>query len=618
MDESRSTDDYPMNSVFSGLSIEDLDAGVNLEKKVSRSIARSKPVKQAVEELKPMLATAGDAFTRKDWLFEIKYDGYSLLCIKQGEEVQLMSRNGNDLSRTFPEIFQAVSRFPFHSFILDGEAVVHDASGMPSFARMQRRGRLTKSSAIERAMNEYPATLYAFDLVAFGAYDLRQQPLSKRKGFLRQIIPLPGMIKYSDHIERDGRAMYHAAERLGLEGIVGKSSKSKYVGGRSDQWIKVRIDQTDDFVIMEYREASNGDIRSLIVGQYVDNKLIYSGNVGSGLSDTLCREFSNLNKEVDDVSRPSDAPKNTDFRWKEPLLVAEVRHKEITPSGQLHHPVLLRLRDDKDPKKCSRQTKTRELDEATVEEEPIDKTVHLSNLEKIFWPRQNLTKGDMIAYYEAVCPWLLPWLEDRPLVMKRYPDGIDGKSFYQKDAPEFVPEWVRIEKMWSSSTEREIGYFVVDCPEAMIYIANMASIPLQIYHSRTSNIESPDWRVLDLDPKEAPFSDVITVAKKIHEICDEIAMPNFVKTSGSTGLHILLPLNNQFTFEQSRIMGELLSRIVVQELGEISTITRNTGQREGKVYIDYLQNSSGKLIAAPYCVRQKKMHRCRCLFAGAK
>lgn len=606
MDESASTADYPMNSVFTGLSIDQLNDGANPDADLLKRLARLKvPRRQPDEVPKPMLATAGDPFSRKDWLFEIKYDGYRLLAVRDGEEVKLVSRNGNDLSRTFPEIGEAIARLPYERFILDGEAVVFDASGMPSFARMQRRGRLNKPSAIERAMLEHPATFYAFDLIAMGEYDLRQIPLIKRKESLRQVIPVAGMIRYSDHIEADGLAMYGAAERLGLEGIVAKSSRSRYVSGRSDQWVKIRIDQSDDFVLMGYREAGNGDIRSVMVGQYVDTELVYSGNVGSGLNDTLCRELGRAFAGLDDIERPAGAPRNADFRWKSPAIVAEIRFKELTPGGQLRHPVFLHLRDDKVPAECSRDEKTRELEEIEVEDEPVDKSVALSNLDKIFWPGEGLTKGDMIAYYDAVSPWLLPWLADRPLVMTRYPDGIEGKSFYQKDAPGFVPDWLRIEKMYSDSTEREIGYLIVDCPEALVYIANMASIPLHIYHSRTKDIEHPDWCVLDLDPKAAPFGDVITVAKRIHGVCEDIGMPNFVKTSGSTGLHILLPLNNRFTFEQSRILGELLARVVVRELPDICTIVRSPDKRDGKVYIDYLQNGSGKLIASPYCVRPR-------------
>ena len=241
--------------------------------------------------------------------------------------------------------------------------------------------------------------------------------------------------------------------------------------------------------------------------------------------------------------------------------------------------------------------------EPEIEEEVPVKEVHLSNQDKIFWPEENYTKGDMVGYYEKVAPWILPWLADRPLVMTRYPDGIDGKSFFQKDAPGFVPDWIRIEKMWSQSTEREISYLIVDSVESLVYVANMASIPLHIHHSRMSSFETPDWCVLDLDPKEAPFKDVITIARAIKRLCDDIGLPAYLRTSGSSGLHILIPLGGQFTFEQSRILGELLGRVIVGQLPEIATIIRSPEKRDGRVYIDYLQNGTGKLIAAPYCVR---------------
>ena len=399
--------------------------------------------------------------------------------------------------------------------------------------------------------------------------------------------------------------MYHACENLGLEGMVGKNAKSKYRSGRTDEWIKVRIDRTDDFVVMGYRAAEGGDIRSLLVGQYVDGALVFSGSVGSGITSRHTRVLKALFEDIENVTRPDHVPEARDLVFKAPQLVCEVRYKEFTTAGHLRHPVFLRLRDDKDPEECTRETRSHELAEVAVEPEPVDRTVHFSNLNKVFWPEEGYTKGDMIDYYRAISPWLLPWLKDRPLVMTRYPDGIEGKSFFQKDAPEFVPDWVRVEKMWSDSTEREIGYFIVDCEEALLYIANMASIPLHIYHSRIDSLEQPDWCVLDLDPKEAPFTDVIKVAKAIHKLCDEIGLPNYVKTSGSTGLHILLPLSKQFTFEQSRVMGELLGRIIVHQLPDICTVVRSPSQREGKVYIDYLQNGSGKLIASTFCVRPK-------------
>ncbi len=606
-DEDLSTDDYPMGSVFSGLSLDDLEKGRHPARTLNRSLAALKVPKQSVpeSERKPMLATAGNPFDRKDWLFEIKYDGYRLLCVRDGDKVTLLSRNGNDLSDTFPEIVQAISRLPFEHFIIDSEAVCHDAEGLPSFAIMQKRGRLNQPGAIARAAIEFPATLYAFDLLAFEEYDLRDLPLIKRKQQLARLLPEAGVIRRSDHIEREGRAMYAAAESLGLEGIIGKQASSKYRPGRSDQWIKMRIDRADDFVIMGYRRTGTDTFHSLAVGQYIDGSLIYSGNVGSGLKPSESNDIKAALDSLEQTEAPSNSPDVGDYLWVTPKLVCEARFKDITLAGLLRHSVFLRLRDDKSPEECTREAATTALPETTVVPAAVERHVHLTNLDKVFWPDIGVTKGDMIAYYHAVSPWLLPWLKDRPLVMTRFPDGIDGKSFYQKDAPDFVPEWLRVEKLWSESTERDIGYFILDCEEALVYVANMASIPLHIYHSRITSLTQPDWCVLDLDPKEAPFTDVITVAKAIHRLCEQIGLPNFVKTSGSTGLHILLPLHRQFTFEQSRVLGELLGRIIVHQLPDIATLVRNPERREGKVYIDYLQNGAGKLIAAPYCLRPK-------------
>ena len=221
----------------------------------------------------------------------------------------------------------------------------------------------------------------------------------------------------------------------------------------------------------------------------------------------------------------------------------------------------------------------------------------------MFWPVEGYTKGDLIEYYRAVARWLLPYLRNRPVVLTRFPDGIDGKSFYQKDAPEFAPAWMRTVGIWSEDTQREIRYFVCDDEESIIYIANMGSIPLHIWASRVGSLELPDWCVIDLDPKEAPFSDVIRSALVLRRICESAGMPSYVKTTGKTGLHILLPLGRQCTYEQSRMLGELLARLVIRELPESTTITRHVSRRGDKVYLDYLQNRHGQLIVAPFSVR---------------
>jgi len=229
--------------------------------------------------------------------------------------------------------------------------------------------------------------------------------------------------------------------------------------------------------------------------------------------------------------------------------------------------------------------------------------VPFSNLGKVFWPEEGHTKGDLIEYYRRISPWLLPYLEDRLLVLARYPDGIKGKSFFQKDAPGFAPGWVRLERVWSEDGGREIDYFVADDLETLLYIINLGTIPLHIWGSRVSDLAHPDWCILDLDPKGAPFAHVVAIARAIHELAQEIALPVYIKTSGSSGLHVLVPLGRLLTFEQCRQLGELLARVVSSRLPEIATIARAPGARGGRVYIDFLQNGHGKLLAAPFSAR---------------
>jgi bifunctional non-homologous end joining protein LigD len=236
-----------------------------------------------------------------------------------------------------------------------------------------------------------------------------------------------------------------------------------------------------------------------------------------------------------------------------------------------------------------------------VEEQ--EKTVPLSNLDKVFWPEAGYTKGDLIEYYRAISPWLLPYLEDRPVVLTRYPDGIEGKSFFQKDAPSFAPSWLRLERIWSEHAEREIDYFVCDDLESLLYVANLGSIPLHVWSSRVASPERPDWCILDLDPKGAPFSHVLKIALAIHALCGKIGLPDYIKTSGATGLHVLLPLGGQCTYAESRTLGEILAKTIEKELPDIATTARALSARSGKVYVDYLQNGHGKTIAGPFSAR---------------
>jgi bifunctional non-homologous end joining protein LigD len=285
--------------------------------------------------------------------------------------------------------------------------------------------------------------------------------------------------------------------------------------------------------------------------------------------------------------------------------VCEIRFRELTDDGLLRHPAFLRFRDDKPPEECVLEVHPSEIPEPVAVTDTVTDVhvVPFTNLAKVFWPEEEYTKGDLIEYYRSVSQWLLPYLRNRPVVMTRYPDGIDGKSFFQKDAPKFAPDWIRRLRLWSEGSERELDYFVADDVESLLYIINLGTIPLHIWSSHVAALETPDWCILDLDPKEAPFTDVVKIARALRSLCKEIELPSFIKTSGSSGLHVLIPLGHQCTYEQSRTLGQLIARVIVVELPEIATITRIPSKREGKVYIDYVQNGHGRLLVSPFCVR---------------
>ena len=289
----------------------------------------------------------------------------------------------------------------------------------------------------------------------------------------------------------------------------------------------------------------------------------------------------------------------------EPLLVCEVRFKEWTRDGLLRQPAFLRLREDKAPLECVRDARRPPEEPEPPEQEPVvaRRTVGFTNLDKVFWPAEGYTKGDLIGFYRAVSSWILPYLRERPLVMTRYPDGIQGKSFFQKDAPGFAPPWLRTERIWSDHAGREIDYFVCDDESSLLYVANLGTIPLHIWASRVPSLARPDWCILDLDPKGAPFAHVVKLALAIRRLCEELELPTGIKTSGASGLHVLIPLAGQCTFEQSRGLAELLARVVEAEHRDIATTVRSLPARHGRVYLDYLQNGHGRLLVAPLSVR---------------
>jgi bifunctional non-homologous end joining protein LigD len=571
-----------------------------------------KPVRAS--EMKVMLAETRDAaFTAPGWVFELKYDGFRVVAGRENGQGRLVYRRGNDSTTVFPEIARAVSGLPFDGLVLDGEVVCLDEQARPRFQRLQRRALLQRTADIQRAALELPATYYVFDFLGFEDFDLRPLPLVARKLLLRDLLPRAGPIRFVDHIEEQGLAFYEHVSRLKLEGIVAKRAEVPYRAGRTDAWLKIRVDRTGDFVVVGFTlpDGSRLGFGALHLGQYEDGQLLYAGRAGTGFSD---EQLQSIRKELEKDRRSDPAfggavPKGGEHVWVLPRLVAEVRYKEWTVEHLLRQPVFLRFREDKPMEECVREGA------ATTPHEPLpdlllprrddapERKVPFSNLDKTFWPEEGYTKGDLVDFYRRVFPWLLPYLRDRLLVMTRYPDGVAGKSFFQNDAPGFVPGWVRRERVWSEHAQREIDYFIADDVETLLYIINLGTVSLDAWASRMKDGAHPDWCILDLDPRDAPFAHVVRVARALHDLAGEMEVPAYVKTSGSTGLHVLVPLGGQCTFEQCKSLGELIARVVAERLPDIATTAPLPGSRGGRVYVDFLQNGHGKLLAAPLSAR---------------
>jgi len=590
--------ELPPESVLSGLTVEEVKEGRTVGAAIEGEAARLGTPKRAVKldaKLLMLAETADAPFSRPGWLFELKCDGYRILAGKEGGEARLLTRNGHDCGTSFPEIERAVRALPIEHAILDGEVVALDAEGKPSFQRLQGRAKVTRAIDVRRAVVDTPVTFFAFDLLAVEGHDLRQLPLADRKALLRSVLPPAGIVRYLDHFERDGEALYEQVKARGLEGIMAKRADSPYRAGRSSAWLKMRTRNAGTFTVVGYTapKGSRGGLGALQLAREEDGELVYTGRVGTGFSD---KQLADLRKQLEPKARKTPPctgpiPKEKGTTWVEPELTCRVEYSEITDEGLLRQPVLLAMGGEtvavEPPPSPARQT--------------APPQVQLTNLDKPYWPKDGYTKGDLLDYYRTIAPWLLPYLQDRPVVLTRFPDGIEGKSFYQKDAPPFTPEWVRTATL--PSEERDIDYIVVDDVETLLYIANLGSIPLHIWGSRIPAIGRPDWCVLDLDPKDAPFTDVVRVARAAHALCERVELPHYVKTSGSSGLHVMIPLGGQLSWDECRSFGELLARVLVGELPDIATVTRQISRRGGKVYVDYLQNIEGQLIVAPFSVR---------------
>src|SRR5256885_2559289 len=531
---------YEDSSILSGLAVHELRERGKRAAELRAVCERLKAPRQPVagDDVQPMLAEPrSDPFDDPEWVFELKYDGFRAIAARDGARPRIFYRRGADSTGVFPDLARALLSLPADRFVADGEIVVLDETGRPVFQRLQKRALLTAPRDVERAAGELPATLFLFDLLAFDEFDLRPLPLVVRKRLLSRLVPAMGPIRAVDHVEGKGRALYTSVRELGLEGVVAKRAQSAYRSGRFRDWQKVRADRVGDFAVVGFTQAegSRTGFGSVHVAVQKEEGLVYVGKVGGGFSE---KELTSARAEMEALrlAKPpciGPLPPGSGHTWVRPKLVVEVRYKEITEEGLLRQPTFLRFRTDKAPEEC-----------VSPDAPPVSlapREVPFSNLEKVFWPEEGYTKGDLIAYYRAIAPWLLPYLRDRPVVLTRYPDGIAGKSFFQKDAPDYVPAWIRTARM-RTDEGRDIDHFVCDDVETLLYVANLGTIPLHVYAGKAGAPDRADWSVIDLDPKGAPFAWVVRLARAVHELCEEIGLPSFCKTSGQAGLHVLLPL----------------------------------------------------------------------------
>lgn len=550
--------------------------------------------------IKPMLCTLVDeSFSRVGWLFEIKWDGYRAITAKKGSDVQLYSRNHLDFSEKYPAVYEAAHGLK-HDVILDGEVVVIDEHGAPHFEWLQNYKR------------EPYGTLryYVFDVLWCDGHDLRDMPLLERKALLKQLIPAASkVIRYSDHVEHNGQALFKEMQKRGLEGVVAKKADSAYhENDRGAAWLKIKTHLRQEVVIGGFTEprGTRKYLGSLIVGVYQKGELVYVGHSGGGIPDNQRKA---LRERLDKLERKTSPfviePKpNAPVHWVEPKLVCEMNFSEWTSEGYMRHPSFVGLREDKKPINVRREKSKHSL-AGTI---PKGGSMHsqdkleFSHLDKVFFPKQKYTKGDLIEYYRSVADYILPYVKGRPCSLNRMPNGITGDSFYQKNM-EHLPDWVPSADIYSDSNAKNLHWLVADNLDALLYMVQLGCIEINPWNSRTEHLDKPDWLVVDLDPEGISFEKVISIAQTVHEVCDEWGVPAYPKTSGKTGIHIFIPLGANYTHEQSRTFAHLLVLEVNKRQPKITSVERKPEKRKHKIYLDYLQNREGQTLAAPYSVR---------------
>jgi bifunctional non-homologous end joining protein LigD len=561
----------------------------------------AEPSRGTQRRYRPMAATLVKELPRGGgWLFEPKWDGYRALAYVRGGEVEeLQSRSGkSDFTSRFETIAKALSRaVRTPDCVLDGEICALDEDGRASFSAMQQgTGRLV---------------YYVFDLLEQDGEPLLDLPLTERRKRLKKLLGRSPNVALTETFD-DGEALLEAAAKQGLEGVMAKRADSHYEPHRSRHWLKVKVRPQQELVVVGYTKGQRKRERmgALVLAVRERGKLRWAGNVGAGFSEDAIDELLARLKPL----KRSDSPLETvpkmprvqkgDITWVEPEVVVEVAFVEWTHDGHLRAPVFLGVREDKAPEDVRREEPVPDLIKKGR------RTLKLSNLDKVFWPEEGITKGDLLAYYREVAPAIVPHLRDRPFTMKRYPDGFEGKFFFQKDAPKHMPEWIPTRKFEVTTREKPRQRRMIDVPLvndelALLWMVNMACIDMNAWYSRVDKPDRPDWVLFDLDPSsDVGFREVVQVAQLVKSLLDGLGLVGYPKTSGADGLHVLVPIARRSTYAQAREFSEIVARTLASTHRDLVTTEWRKAKRRG-VLIDANQNAEGKTIASVYSVRPR-------------
>lgn len=561
------------------------------------------------KRLAPMLATTLSApFNSQDWQFEIKWDGYRCLAYLSEGKVELRSRNQLLLNQKFSQVADALYNWPVNALI-DGEVVVLSPEGKADFGALQNWGEVQEGSLV----------YYVFDLLWLDGLDLQKEPLTMRQEVLKSLIPEGGVIRFSESIDECGVEFYQAARQNNLEGIIAKRKDAAYRSGqRSKDWCKIKVEERHEALICGYTKKSGTDrhFSSLLLCLPKGDGYDYMGAVGTGFTgkqqEAILRRLKPLTTNRSPIN---PLPKLNDFvQWVRPHLVCEVKYTERTKEGLMRHPSFQGLRDDKTAPDLNQVGDHEEVLPPQISRKGAKQQVlvvdghelTLTNLQKIYWPRERITKGSLLHYYQSIADYILPYLMDRPQSLNRFPDGIKGESFYQKNMRgKAAPSWIRTFERISGSDGEGKDFLVCTGAASLLYMANLGCIEMNPWHSRVQLPNYPDWCVIDLDPGTNTFNQVIEAAQVTHQLLQALGVVSFPKTSGSTGLHIYIPLGAKYNYEQSRQLAELVATIVHSELPKTTSLLRSPSKRTDKIYLDYLQNRPIQTICAPYSVRPK-------------